>query len=72
MAADLRTCLPDFIREQLAGALPVFDRKLHGFASREAILLAIESRTSSPIQLQRWHLREAPEAPSHGTGFVCR
>ena len=51
--ADLRTCLPDFIQEQLAGALPVFDQKLHGYASSQAIMLAIESRTSSPIQLLR-------------------
>lgn len=53
VAADLRTCLPAFIVEQLAGALPVFDQKLHGYASQQAIMLAIESRTSSPIQLLR-------------------
>ncbi|HTL99461.1 MAG TPA: FAD-dependent monooxygenase, partial [Holophagaceae bacterium] len=45
VGADLRTCLPDFIVEQVAGALPVFDQKIHGFASNQALLLAIESRT---------------------------
>jgi len=68
VAADLRTCLPDFVREQLAGALPAFDRKIHGFASREAILLAIESRTSSPIQLLRG---EDGQSLSHPGLYPC-
>jgi hypothetical protein len=68
VAADLSTCLPDFVREQLAGALPTFDRKIHGFASREAILLAIESRTSSPIQLLRG---ENGQSVSHPGLYPC-
>ncbi len=68
VAADLQTCLPDFVREQLAGALPAFDRKLHGFTSREAILLAIESRTSSPIQLLRG---EDGQSLSHPGLYPC-
>jgi hypothetical protein len=68
VAADLSTCLPAFVREQLAGALPDFDKKLHGFASRDAILLAIESRTSSPIQLLRG---EAGQSLSHPGLYPC-
>ncbi len=68
VAADLKTCLPDFIREQLAGAVPSFDKKIHGFASREAILLAIESRTSSPIQLLRG---EDGQSVSHRGLYPC-
>ena len=68
VAADLRTCLPDFVREQLAGALPTFDKKIHGFASRDAILLAIESRTSSPIQLLRG---EDGQSVSHPGLYPC-
>jgi hypothetical protein len=68
VAADLSTCLPGFVQEQLAGALPAFDRKLHGFASREAILLAIESRTSSPIQLLRG---EDGQSVSHPGLYPC-
>jgi len=68
VAADLQTCLPDFVREQLAGALPTFDKKIHGFASREAILLAIESRTSSPIQLLRG---EDGQSVSHPGLYPC-
>ena len=68
VAADLRTCLPDFVREQLAGALPTFDKKIHGFASGQAILLAIESRTSSPIQLLRG---EDGQSVSHPGLYPC-
>ncbi|HEU4950871.1 MAG TPA: hypothetical protein VFT46_02920 [Holophagaceae bacterium] len=68
VAADLRTCLPDFIVEQLAGALPVFDQKIHGYASGQAILLAIESRTSSPIQLLR---NEDGQSASHPGLYPC-
>ena len=66
--ADLRTCLPPFVHEQLLGALPIFERKIHGFTSREALLLAIESRTSSPIQLLRG---ENGESLSHPGLFPC-
>ena len=68
VAADLRTCLPDFVREQLVGALPTFDKKIHGFASDQAILLAIESRTSSPIQLLRG---EDGQSVSHPGLYPC-
>ena len=75
VAADLNTCLPGFVREQLAGALPSFDKKIHGFASREAILLGIESRTSSPIQLLRGDNGQSISHPGlypcgEGAGFA--
>jgi len=66
--ADIRTCLPDFIQEQIRGALPVFDKKIHGYTSREALLLAIESRTSSPIQLLRG---EDGQSVSHPGLYPC-
>jgi hypothetical protein len=75
VAADLSTCLPAFVREQLAGALPNFDKKIHGFTSREAILLGIESRTSSPIQLLRGDNGQSVSHPGlypcgEGAGFA--
>lgn len=66
--ADLSTCLPDFVQEQLRGAIPDFDKKIHGFSSREALLLAIESRTSSPVQLLR---NDNGESSSHPGLFPC-
>ena len=68
VGADLRTCLPGFIIEQVAGALPVFDKKIHGFTSNQALLLAIESRTSSPIQLLRG---EDGQSVSHPGLYPC-
>ena len=64
----LRLCLPEFVQEQLRGALPAFDKKIHGFTSKEAILLAIESRTSSPIQLMRG---EDGQSISHAGLYPC-
>jgi hypothetical protein len=66
--ADLATCLPGFVHEQLAGAIPDFDRKLHGFTSSQALLLAIESRTSSPVQLVRG---EDGQSASHPGLYPC-
>jgi len=66
--ADLRTCLPAFILEQLIQALPVFENKIHGYTSREAILLGIESRTSSPVQLIR---ADNGESASHPGLYPC-
>jgi uncharacterized FAD-dependent dehydrogenase len=45
--------LPDFISGRLKQAFKIFDRKMKGYFTREAILLAVESRTSSPIKIPR-------------------
>jgi hypothetical protein len=65
---DLRLCLPDFVQEQLLAGLPVFERKLHGFAGQDALLLGIESRTSSPVQLPR---SEDGQSASHPGLYPC-
>jgi uncharacterized FAD-dependent dehydrogenase len=38
---------------RLARALKAFDRQLHGYVTEEAILVGVESRTSSPVRLPR-------------------
>jgi uncharacterized FAD-dependent dehydrogenase len=50
---DLRRCLPGFVTDTLAGALPQFDRKLHGFADPNALLTGVETRSSSPVRILR-------------------
>jgi len=50
---DLRDCLPDFVCDALAEALPELDKKLHGFAAPDAVLTAVESRSSSPVRILR-------------------
>ena len=50
---DLDRCLPDYITDTLRGALPVFDRKLHGFAAPDSLLTGVETRSSSPVRILR-------------------
>jgi len=50
---DLRACLPDFVCDALAEALPELDKKLRGFADPDAVLTAVESRSSSPVRILR-------------------
>ncbi|MEC4678987.1 MAG: NAD(P)/FAD-dependent oxidoreductase [Nitrospirota bacterium] len=50
---DLNKSLPDYAVEAIREALPVFDRKIKGFARDDALLTAVETRTSSPICIKR-------------------
>ena len=50
---DLDRFLPDYVTDTLRGALPVFDRKLHGFAAPDSLLTGVESRSSSPVRILR-------------------
>ena len=50
---DLRECLPPFVAEALAQALPLLDRKLHGFADAGAVMTGVETRSSSPVRIVR-------------------
>jgi hypothetical protein len=49
----LEECLPDFAVQGLREALPVFNRKMPGFNSQDAVLIGIETRTSSPLRIVR-------------------
>lgn len=53
LAADLHQCLPDFVTDTLAEALPEFDRKIKGFAHPEVIMTGVETRTSAPVRIIR-------------------
>lgn len=50
---NLENCLPDFITKALRQALPELDRKIRGFASGDAILTAIEARSSAVLRIVR-------------------
>jgi uncharacterized FAD-dependent dehydrogenase len=52
-AANLKEVLPNFIRESLQGALKMFGAKMKGYYTNDAVLVATESRTSSPIRIPR-------------------
>ncbi len=50
---DLTQVLPKFAIEAIREAIPEFDKKVRGFAMADATLTAVETRTSSPIQITR-------------------
>ncbi len=50
---DLSDALPDYAVAAIREALPAFERKIRGFSMNEATLTAVETRTSSPIQITR-------------------
>ncbi|MFA9560442.1 NAD(P)/FAD-dependent oxidoreductase [Evansella sp. AB-rgal1] len=50
---DLRECLDDFIVDSLKDGLRSMDKKLAGFIKHDAVLSAVESRSSSPVTIRR-------------------
>lgn len=52
-SAALHKELPEFITSSLKKALKVIEKKMHGYYSEEAVMVGVESRTSSPIRIPR-------------------
>jgi uncharacterized FAD-dependent dehydrogenase len=52
-SVDLKNVLPHFISKNLQGAFANFSKKMKGYYTNEAILVATESRTSSPVRIPR-------------------
>lgn len=50
---DISKCLPDFVVDSLKLGLPLLDNKLKNFAHPGNLLVAIESRSSSPVTIVR-------------------
>jgi uncharacterized FAD-dependent dehydrogenase len=50
---NLSRLLPPFAVDAIRAAIPEFNKKIHGFAMHDAILTAVETRTSSPICIKR-------------------
>lgn len=52
-SSDLGTVLPGFIFERLQKGLIAFGKKMRGYYTNEAVVVATESRTSSPVRIPR-------------------
>lgn len=52
-SADMSDLLPKFISNSLRQALVAFDKKMKGFVSKDALMIGLESRTSSPVRIPR-------------------
>jgi hypothetical protein len=52
-AASLLEVLPGFVAEALKKGFRIFEQKMPGFISAEALLIGVETRTSSPVRISR-------------------
>jgi len=57
---DLAECLPGFVVETLRLAIGQMDEKLKGFARNDAVMTAVESRSSSPMRIVRDETLQSP------------
>ena len=72
---ELDAMLPDFVCESLRQAFRIFGQKMRGFYTSEASLLAVESRTSSPVRIPRDENGQHPQLPGlfpcgEGAGYA--
>lgn len=73
--APLHELLPGFVVRGLQQAFRDFDHKMHGFYTEQASLLAVESRTSSPVRIPRDETLQHPQLPGlypcgEGAGYA--
>ncbi len=51
--SNLRDCLPDYVSAALIDGIGAFEKKIAGFSGEEAVLSGVETRTSSPLRMER-------------------
>lgn len=66
---DLKNALPKFIAESLQGAFKQWGQKMKNYYTNEAVLVATESRTSSPVRIPRD--KETLQHPQIAGLFPC-
>ena len=52
-SAKLSEVLPEFVYKRLKRSFFFFDKKMRGYYTSQSLLLATESRTSSPVRIPR-------------------
>jgi uncharacterized FAD-dependent dehydrogenase len=57
------------LAQRLREAIQQFDRQMHGYLTEEAVLVGVESRTSSPVRVPRDH--ESLESPDLAGLYPC-
>ena len=66
--ANIDKLLPRFVGEELKLGLYSFDKKLSGFAARDAVMTGVETRSSAPVRILR---TEALCAVGHDKIYPC-
>jgi hypothetical protein len=79
-SADLLEVLPQFVFEALREGFIAFGKKMRGYLTNEAVVVATESRTSSPVRIPRdperfhhpqlFNLYPCGEGPGYAGGIV--
>ncbi len=57
---SLDGCLPGFVADSMRAGIRRMDARLHGFAFPDAVLTAVESRSSSPVRILRGEDGQSP------------
>ncbi len=53
IASPMHFWMPDFVSKRLREGFKDFDRKMKGFVTNDALIVGVESRTSSPVRIPR-------------------
>lgn len=53
VSSPLHFWMPEFISKRLSQAFLQFGRMSHGFLTNEAVMIGVETRTSSPVRIVR-------------------
>ena len=53
ISSPLHFWMPDFITKRLSQGFQQFGRSSHGFLTNEAVMIGVETRTSSPVRIMR-------------------
>lgn len=53
LSSPLHFCLPEFVSRRLSQGFQQFGRMSHGFLTNEAVMIGVETRTSSPVRILR-------------------
>ncbi|MDD6816355.1 MAG: NAD(FAD)-utilizing dehydrogenase, partial [Firmicutes bacterium] len=59
LAPEVEECLPTFAVAAFREAMPQLGKKLHGFDGEDAVMTAVETRSSSPVRILRGETYES-------------
>lgn len=63
VSAPLYELLPECVSSRLQKAFPLINNKMRGYYTEDALLLGVESRTSSPVRIVRGNDFQCPQVP---------
>lgn len=68
---NLNEIFPSYVNEALKEGIDNFNKKIKGYASDDAIIAAVEARTSSPVKIIRSDIGEANYSGIYPSGEGC-